>query len=596
MRLLAVWTVALVAAGVAISDASAASVVDTPTFHGNRARLGWDSHESVLTPASVSGGSFGPVWSSPQLDSATINGSPQAPHLYASPLYLDNVQITSGTYAGHHFGVVFAATGAGYVYAIKAFDVGGASGVPDGTILWRTWLGTPSAGPDGGVALGVLGTPTIDLNATPPRIYVASDVTDANGRNWQVFALDLGSGSVLPGWPLVINNATLAPINVNGPATFQPASAMSQRGGLNLSPDGRLLYVPFGAYNDGAVGVMVAVDTVTPKLASAFSGAPSTAAAASGGMWGSGGPAIDAAGNVYETTGNSPSGSGPATGVWGNSLLRWGAGSPLKLTGTYSPWNYCLMDQYDTDLGGSSPAVLPSLAAGSTSTPNVVVFGGKQGNAYAVDRAHLPGSRLQRHPCSSDPSSDGSLLPPGPQPQFGVRGPLNIFGPYSDDANNQVDFAKARSTPAYFRGPDGSSYVFFSGSTKVAIGSRNVQPPSLVKAKVMTAPGQPVYFSVAAQDTSLSFLNPGSPVVTSNGSANAVVWVLDENQFRTQPLVGSSVAHPVLYAVDASNMNVLWQSSQSQLNVGGKYSTPTIAHGVVFVGTDRIQAFGLPSK
>jgi hypothetical protein len=30
-----------------------------------------------------------------------------------------------------------------------------------------------------------------------------------------------------------------------------------------------------------------------------------------------------------------------------------------------------------------------------------------------------------------------------------------------------------------------------------------------------------------------------------------------------------------------------------QLNVGGKYSTPIVAHGVIFVGTDRIQAFGL---
>jgi hypothetical protein len=29
--------------------------------------------------------------------------------------------------------------------------------------------------------------------------------------------------------------------------------------------------------------------------------------------------------------------------------------------------------------------------------------------------------------------------------------------------------------------------------------------------------------------------------------------------------------------------------------VGGKYSTPAIAHGVVYVGTDRVHAFGLMS-
>jgi hypothetical protein len=31
------------------------------------------------------------------------------------------------------------------------------------------------------------------------------------------------------------------------------------------------------------------------------------------------------------------------------------------------------------------------------------------------------------------------------------------------------------------------------------------------------------------------------------------------------------------------------------LNVGGKYNSPATAHGVVFVGTDRIQAFGMGS-
>src|SRR5258708_13622136 len=31
----------------------------------------------------------------------------------------------------------------------------------------------------------------------------------------------------------------------------------------------------------------------------------------------------------------------------------------------------------------------------------------------------------------------------------------------------------------------------------------------------------------------------------------------------------------------------------AQLNVGGKYNAPAFARGTVFVGTDRIQAFGL---
>jgi hypothetical protein len=48
-----------------------------------------------------------------------------------------------------------------------------------------------------------------------------------------------------------------------------------------------------------------------------------------------------------------------------------------------------------------------------------------------------------------------------------------------------------------------------------------------------------------------------------------------------------------LYAYDALTMRPLWSSAHNELNVGGKYNSPTIARGTVFFGTDRIQAFGL---
>jgi hypothetical protein len=55
------------------------------------------------------------------------------------------------------------------------------------------------------------------------------------------------------------------------------------------------------------------------------------------------------------------------------------------------------------------------------------------------------------------------------------------------------------------------------------------------------------------------------------------------------------VPHPILYALD-QNLNILWNSTQMQLNAGGKYMTPVSARGTVFVGTDRVQAFGLSSQ
>jgi hypothetical protein len=152
-----------------------------------------------------------------------------------------------------------------------------------------------------------------------------------------------------------------------------------------------------------------------------------------------------------------------------------------------------------------------------------------------------------------------------------------------------------RTTPAYFQGADGTSYVFVSGATKQSACSAVPVVPGLVRLRIVTNAGQPAYLSIDATDSVLSLFSPGPPVITSNGTDGAIAWVLDANVYRSASLVGSSVPHAVLYAMDANTMQVLWRSTSSQLNVGGKYNHATIAHGVVFVGTDRIQAFGIGS-
>lgn len=116
-------------------------------------------------------------------------------------------------------------------------------------------------------------------------------------------------------------------------------------------------------------------------------------------------------------------------------------------------------------------------------------------------------------------------------------------------------------------------------------------PPSVARLKVMTAPERPAWLAVAQLERTLTFENPGSPVVTSNGSRDAVVWVLDTNARRSALLVGDGAPRPVLYALDAMTLRRLWSSDAGQLQTSGKYNEPTIARGTVFVGTDRIQAF-----
>ena len=70
------------------------------------------------------------------------------------------------------------------------------------------------------------------------------------------------------------------------------------------------------------------------------------------------------------------------------------------------------------------------------------------------------------------------------------------------------------------------------------------------------------------------------------------MWVLDVNVLPSASLYGEDPPRPVLYAVDALSMELLWRSSPGQLYPTGKYNEPLVTDGKVFVGTDRIQAFG----
>jgi hypothetical protein len=309
------------------------------------------------------------------------------------------------------------------------------------------------------------------------------------------------------------------------------------------------------------------------------------------------------------TTGNSEPSWETTPHTWGNSLLRWT--KDLALDKTYTPFNFCALDEGDVDVGGSSAVLLPSLATLPTSTPSLVAFGGKQGVVYLLDTTHIPGDLNARPPCSTawdDSSRDPSLLPPAPSSDYCdfaphatcvppvpsstcVNGPVLAFGPSGDIA--AIDHAKMRTTPAFFRRDDGTPLLYSSGSTKASLCSIDAVPPSLVRMRIAADAGGPAYLVRDAADTQLRFINPGSPVISSHGGADPVVWVLDENAPRTAALLDPSTPHPVLYAIDGETMKLLYRSDPNDLEVGGKYGTPLVAHGTVFVVTDRVQAFAL---
>lgn len=559
---------------------------DVLTFHRDAARTGWDANETRLTPERVASSSFGLQWESPPLDS--VDGRP--PRLYASPLYVDRVEISAGPHRGGTFPVVFAASSSGFVYAINAFKAGD---VAPGRILWRTRLGPPCSlrpSPLDGIATGVLATPVIDLARR--RLYVTS--CDPEER-WRAFALDIGSGSVLAGWPVRLDEASLNAVNRNAGAPVAATRLFDfriQRGALNLSPDGAYVYATFG---ETETGWLVAVDTALAAVSSAFA-TQATPHRGGGGIWGAGGPAVDASGRVFVVTGTGFNGFVDRPNDWTQSVLMLSLENAdgFVLRGTYTPFNHCRTATMDIDLGSGGVALLPELAS-PTTTRSLLAVGGKQGNVYLLDRTRLPGQLERRPACSTDPSSDASLLAPGRQPQFGRRGPLNVFGPYSEkDAS--LDAARARSVPAFFGDASGTGSLFVTGTSRRTEGSRASAAPSLARLEIVAKPGRPAHLRVARINETLVFENPGSPVVTSNGGRAAIVWVLDENARRSASLDGAAAPRPVLYAIDAATLKLLWKSRPGELHASGKYNEPAIARGTVFVGTDRIQAFGLGAR
>ena len=571
-----------IALGAAV-PAQPAPGVDKTTFHNDAARSGWNARETELTPAAVAGPRFGQIWQSPRLDS--FGDAP--PRLYASPLYLAALDITAGPASRRRLPVAFAASSTGYVYAISAARTGP---IAAGTILWRAQL---TAKPCDEGTSGILATPIIDRASG--RIYVTACDAD---RKWALHALALGSGARVAGWPVALDAAAInAPgVGRNGANRLTDARTIIQRGALNLSADATRLYVAIGP---DLSGWLVSIDTATAKVTSAFS-STATADEDQGGMWAAAGPSIDAQGRIHIATGSKflararvgVAGIYPDSAHnWGQSLLQFrdDPQAGLTLLATYSPFNYCQAGANDIDLGASGTIAFD--LPGST-TPALLAIGGKQGNFYLLDRDHLPGDTVKRHTCGFDPDSDRSLLAPEPQPHLGMRGPINLFGPYSDYVS-MLDQAKSRSTPAVFADANGATFVYATGSAKSGDDFATSVPPGLARLRIVAEAGKPAFPRVDGLEKTQSFQNPGSPVISSNGGRGAIVWVLDMNAPRSASLYGANAPRPVLYAFDAATLKLLWKNTSGVLQASGKYNEPAVVDGTVLVGTDRIQAFGL---
>src|ERR1700722_1233650 len=196
--------------------------VSVLTYHNDLARTGQNLAETLLTPASVGSGQFGPLFTYP------VDGQ-----VYGQPLYLPGVIVPG---KGIH-NIVFVATEHDSVYA---FDADNDLVAP----LWHVSFLDPAQGVTAAAAtdlqcdsitpeVGITGTPVIDP-ATGTLYVVAMTEQASNGSyTHRLHALDVATGAERPGSPVDIQASAPGTGDGNTIVQFKPW-LYKERAGLLL--------------------------------------------------------------------------------------------------------------------------------------------------------------------------------------------------------------------------------------------------------------------------------------------------------------------------------------------------------------------------
>lgn len=453
----------------------------------------------------------------------------------AQPLYLSQLSI-----AGTAHNVVFAATENDSVYAFDANS---------GTVLWKTSTLKSGETPSGSLGcgqvvpvIGITSTPVIDRGAgAHGTIFLVAMSLDASSTYHQrLHALDVTTGAELLGGPTDISASV--PTAAGGTNGFDPAQ-YEERAALLLSNGS--IYVSFTSHCDAppySGWIMSYAESTLAQTGVLNVGQNSNSGPS---IWmAGGGPAADSSGNVYLLTANGAfettldAQGFPNLHDFGNSFVKLSnSGTGLAVADYFALTNTVSLSAADRDLGSGGAMLLPDLTDSGGAVHHLIVGAGKDGNIYVVNR--------------------------------------DSMGKFSANSNNiyqQLNGAVAGgvfSTPAFF---NNTVYYADVGGTLKAFAISN--------AMLGAAP---------QSQSAVQFVYPGSAAsVSANGSANGIVWAHQ----NTSP--------GVLYAFDAANLaHQLYNSNQAaggrdQFGSGNKYITPTIADGLVFLGTPTsVAVFGL---
>ena len=114
-----------------------------------------------------------------------------------------------------------------------------------------------------------------------------------------------------------------------------------------------------------------------------------TASSSSGGsFWNSGdGFAVDAAGNLYNTSGNGPFDAGYSD--YADSLVKLSTTNGLALADYFTPSNAEYLGNNDLDFGSGGVLLLPATTDDAGDTVQEIVAAGKDGTIYVANTANL---------------------------------------------------------------------------------------------------------------------------------------------------------------------------------------------------------------
>lgn len=349
------------------------SQVAVTTYHNDNYRTGWNSNETILTPANVNSSQFG-LLTLLKLDD----------EIDAEPLLVPGVNVTGGNNQGKH-DVLYVVTGSNTVYAIDA---------DADTILLQRNLGAPVAEPLGcnnnGPNVGIDSTPVIDTSSN--NLYLITYVQESSGPAYYVHALDLGSltDTITP--VLVsASHALTSGTNFVFNATYQ-----RQRPAL-LEANGNI-YAGFGSFCDYAANVSRGwllgwnAATLAPldanQLFDMQATSPDTFFLSS--IWMSGyGLAADDSGNVLFVTGNSDYSGNTYDGVTNlqESVIKVSPDLTTVLD-LFTPSNWSFLDETDGDFGSGGVMILPDQPG---SMPHLAVAAGKAGTMFFMNEDNLGG-------------------------------------------------------------------------------------------------------------------------------------------------------------------------------------------------------------